>query len=318
MNSQSQPDYATALRAYLKDPDESALKAAYELGRAALDNGTGVTDIIGVHAEALGSILGTSQTAIWTHSISFLVECLAPLEMAHRGFMEANRPSRRSTRTLSCASGSGHASSRRPTMSSKRSPTPFPTTSGPRCGRSMGSASDPRRLRAATRRRQAESLSNGSGPTPPHGAVDRRHAPPGRVSRQKLSPGPIDLGALAEEIVGELRDQQPDRDIEIRIAERLDANADPDLMRIALTNLLSNAFKFTANRSAPRIDFASETRGDEVVYYCVTTVPDSTWPTRQAFPPVRTAAPPSRVPRHRHRPGNRATRHTQARWTGLG
>ena len=62
MNSQPQLDYATALRAYLKDPDESALEAAYELGRAALDNGTGVIDIIGAHAKAFGSILGTSQT----------------------------------------------------------------------------------------------------------------------------------------------------------------------------------------------------------------------------------------------------------------
>ena len=91
MNSQWQLDYATALRAYHKDPDESALEAAYELGRAALHNGTGVIDIVSAHAEALGSIPGTSQTTIWTHSNSFLVECLAPLEMAHRGFIEANR-----------------------------------------------------------------------------------------------------------------------------------------------------------------------------------------------------------------------------------
>ena len=89
MSSQSQLDYATTLRAYLKDPDESTLQAAYELGRAALDNGTGVINIVRAHAEAYGPILGTSQTDIWTHSIAFLVECLAPLEMAHRGFMEA-------------------------------------------------------------------------------------------------------------------------------------------------------------------------------------------------------------------------------------
>ena len=74
MNSQPPPDYASALRAYLNDPDESGLEAAYELGRAALDDGRGVIDIIGLHAEAFGSVLGTGQTAtrIWRNLILVL------------------------------------------------------------------------------------------------------------------------------------------------------------------------------------------------------------------------------------------------------
>jgi light-regulated signal transduction histidine kinase (bacteriophytochrome) len=88
-----------------------------------------------------------------------------------------------------------------------------------------------------------------------------------RVSREQLSRRPVDLSALAKEIVAELREQQPDRDLDIRIADRLVTDADPDLMRIALTNLLSNAVKFTGSQPAPKIDFASETRGEEIVYY---------------------------------------------------
>ncbi len=88
-----------------------------------------------------------------------------------------------------------------------------------------------------------------------------------RISHGELNPGPTDLGALAREIVAELREQQPDRNLDVRIAEGLVADADPDFIRIALANLLSNAVKFTGNQAAPRIDFASETRDGEVVYY---------------------------------------------------
>ena len=88
---QADLDYAANLRAYLEEPDESALAAAYEIGRAAMDSGAGVIDIVGAHAGAVGSILdGSPADAISARSIPFLVECLAPLEMAHRGFMEAN------------------------------------------------------------------------------------------------------------------------------------------------------------------------------------------------------------------------------------
>ena len=88
-----------------------------------------------------------------------------------------------------------------------------------------------------------------------------------RISHGELSPGPTDLGALARQIVAELREQQPDRNLDVRIAEGLVADVDPDFIRIALANLLSNAVKFTGNQAAPRIDFASETRDGEVVYY---------------------------------------------------
>ena len=57
-----------------------------------MDSGAGVIDIVGAHAEAVGSILdGSPADAISARSIPFLVECLAPLEMAHRGFIAANR-----------------------------------------------------------------------------------------------------------------------------------------------------------------------------------------------------------------------------------
>ena len=89
MSSQLGLDYEAALRAYLKNPDESALEAAYELGRVAMRNGTGIIDLVGAHADALRSIRGSSQAATFLRSNAFLIECLAPLDMARQGFMEA-------------------------------------------------------------------------------------------------------------------------------------------------------------------------------------------------------------------------------------
>jgi light-regulated signal transduction histidine kinase (bacteriophytochrome) len=271
MSTQPQPDldYAASLRAYLNDPDESALAAAYALGRAALDNGTGITHVVGTHAEALGPIIGISPAAAMSmRSISFLTECLAPLEMAYQGFMDANRALqslnadleqrvRERTRQLEAANkelGSFAYS----VSHDLRAPV---RAIG---GYSQAILEDYAPLlddagRLALGRLQANAIRMGQ-------MIDGMlHL--ARVSREQLSRRPVDLSALAKEIVAELREQQPDRDLDIRIADRLVTDADPDLMRIALTNLLSNAVKFTGSQPAPKIDFASETRGEEIVYY---------------------------------------------------
>jgi light-regulated signal transduction histidine kinase (bacteriophytochrome) len=271
MTSQSQPDldYAASLCAYLEHPDESSLAAAYALGRAALDNGTGITHVVGTHAEALESIVGISPAAALSmRSISFLAECLAPLEMAHQGFMDANRALQRLNadleervreRTRQLEEANEELRSFAYSVSHDlRAPV-----------RAIGGYSqvvledyaplldDAGRL--ALERLQANAIRMGQM------IDDMLHL--ARVSHEQLRLRPADLSALAKEIVVELREQQPDRNLDIRIADRLIADADPDLMRIALTNLLSNAVKFTGNQPAPKIDFASETRGEEIVYY---------------------------------------------------
>ena len=250
-------DYAANLRAYLAEPDESARAAAYEIGRAAMDNGAGVIDIVGAHAEAVAAILDASPAAISARSIPFLIECLAPLEMAHRGFMEANRTLQERTRQLEEANkelGSFAYSVSHDLRAPLRAIDGFSALvledSSPQLDDDARFAIE--RIRANTSRM---------------GRLidDMLHL--ARISHDELRSCPTDLGGLATEIVAELREQQPDRDLDVRIAECLVADADPDLMRIALTNLLGNAFKFTGNQPAPRIDFASETRDGEVVYY---------------------------------------------------
>jgi len=68
----------------------------------------------------------------------------------------------------------------------------------------------------------------------------------------------VDVGAMAAEVVEEMRAANPERRVDIGISEDMIASADPRLARILLTNLISNAFKFTAKEPAARIEIGSE------------------------------------------------------------
>jgi PAS domain S-box-containing protein len=76
-----------------------------------------------------------------------------------------------------------------------------------------------------------------------------------RVSRQELKRAQIDLSAMAEEALAELREQQPQRTVSWSVAPNLSAQADPVLIKALLDNLLRNAWKFTAEKKDAHIEF---------------------------------------------------------------
>jgi signal transduction histidine kinase len=93
-------EYAGALERYLAEPDETALVAAYELGRKALADGKGVLEMATAHSHAIGSVLPRIPTdGERAHLLDalekFQNEALSPFEMAHRGFHDANLVLRR-------------------------------------------------------------------------------------------------------------------------------------------------------------------------------------------------------------------------------
>lgn len=81
------------------------------------------------------------------------------------------------------------------------------------------------------------------------------------VSRLDLNKDVVDLTNLAGEIARDLAVSDPGRSAQIEVAPGLRASADPRLLRIALENLLSNAWKFTVERSPAAISVGQEMTG---------------------------------------------------------
>lgn len=88
-----------------------------------------------------------------------------------------------------------------------------------------------------------------------------------RATRAEVKRQEVDLSAMVREITGELRRSQPERKVELVIQPGVTANVDPHLIRIAMQNLLSNAWKFTSTHDEARIEFGVSERDGERVYY---------------------------------------------------
>jgi signal transduction histidine kinase len=88
-----------------------------------------------------------------------------------------------------------------------------------------------------------------------------------RVARTEIRLEMSDLGALARSVASELQKTQPDRCVEFQIQESLEAYVDCHLMRIALENLLGNAWKFTSKRKSSCIGFGRTSLGGRPAYY---------------------------------------------------
>jgi signal transduction histidine kinase len=87
-----------------------------------------------------------------------------------------------------------------------------------------------------------------------------------RLGRQPLSKRPIDIRALVDEVLDEVRDEARQPPIDVRIGPLCNASGDPALLRQVFVNLLSNAFKFTRGRASPIVEIACEGRDGERVY----------------------------------------------------
>jgi signal transduction histidine kinase len=74
-----------------------------------------------------------------------------------------------------------------------------------------------------------------------------------RVSRGALRYETVDLAGLARTIADDLAAENPERDVEFLINGVPPVSGDLALLRIAMENLLTNAWKFTGTRQSGRI-----------------------------------------------------------------
>lgn len=88
-----------------------------------------------------------------------------------------------------------------------------------------------------------------------------------KLTRASMRAKSLDMSQLAQVIVGELQVADRLRRANVKIAPNLRAYGDPNLLRVALENLLNNAWKYTSRREQTEIEFGANYENDETVFF---------------------------------------------------
>lgn len=83
-----------------------------------------------------------------------------------------------------------------------------------------------------------------------------------RVTRVEMQRKPVDLSTLASEVLAELQNDEPERRVDCCVEPGIVAQGDARLLRVALENLLGNAWKFTGKTANAKIEFGSKLSAD--------------------------------------------------------
>lgn len=245
---QLEQEYSTALRDCVSGAGEVALAHAYELGRMAAGTGIGVVELAAIHDAALREVLG--EQAPPPEVDQFFAEALSPFEMTHRGFREANERLEAAVRELEAFSYSVSHDLRAPL----RTISAFTQALAEDLRYQLDDKSRDhlRRVLAAAARMNdlIDALLELS-----------------RISRQPLGRHKVDISAVADAVVDELRRRDVTRKLGATIQPGLVAEADGRLVRILFDNLIGNAWKFTAKVPNPHVEIGAEQRGSETVFF---------------------------------------------------
>ncbi|HMN46889.1 MAG TPA: ATP-binding protein [Povalibacter sp.] len=88
-----------------------------------------------------------------------------------------------------------------------------------------------------------------------------------RISRSEMTPRPTNLTQIATEAAATIRDRYPDREVELTIAPDMTVEGDTRLLRIAMENLLDNAWKYSAHADPARVTVGSQQVDRERVFF---------------------------------------------------
>jgi len=246
--AQLEHEYSTALRDCVTGAGEVALTHAYELGRMAAGTGIGVVELAAIHDHALREVLGDSAPP--SEVDQFFAEALSPFEMTHRGFREANERLEAAVRELEAFSYSVSHDLRAPL----RTISAFTQAIAEDLKSQLDDRSRDhlRRVLAAAARMNdlIDALLELS-----------------RISRSQLGRHHVDLSAVAQAVVDDIRRRDDTRTLHATIDPNMTAEADGRLVRILLDNLVGNAWKFTAKVAEPEIAIGATNHCGETVFF---------------------------------------------------
>ena len=78
-----------------------------------------------------------------------------------------------------------------------------------------------------------------------------------RVTKAEMHLETVDLSAMAGQVVAELREREPKRNVVVAIQPNVTVRADSHLLRAVMDNLLGNAWKYTSNKERSEIEFGT-------------------------------------------------------------
>lgn len=88
-----------------------------------------------------------------------------------------------------------------------------------------------------------------------------------QLARSEFQPQQVDLSAIVEGLAIDFRTTEPERQPEVIIAPGVTAVGDLRLLKILMTNLFNNAWKYTAYSASPRIEFGVLNNGPVPVFF---------------------------------------------------
>ncbi len=89
----------------------------------------------------------------------------------------------------------------------------------------------------------------------------------GMINRKEMNWTTVNLTEMANVIIEENRTRDPNRKVECILAGNLLVQGDNNLLRIALENLINNAWKFTSKQVETQIEMGSFQKDNETVYF---------------------------------------------------
>jgi two-component system sensor histidine kinase/response regulator len=88
-----------------------------------------------------------------------------------------------------------------------------------------------------------------------------------RVTRAEMREQEVDLSGLVTLLLDRMREAEPGREVEAKVRPGVTVVADGQLLRIAVENLLENAWKFTGKATGARIEFGQTSVAGEPAYF---------------------------------------------------
>ena len=260
-------EYSSILNSYLEKHDENSLQRSYEFGRKAIESKTTLLFVLELFTQALVNVLKeTSPKSAQTllNSSELLAASLAPFEMTNRGYEDAihnlqSLNDELSQKTSELSEANKEIESFSYSVSHDlRAPLRSIMGFSQILWEDIGYSADPAIRRSAEKimiaAQKMDSLIVGL-------------LNLSKLTRKELIRNEINLSALAEDTISELRNSYPEHKITTIISPNIRAKGDVQLLRVVLMNLLSNAWKFTSKQLQAEVEFGVLNQNGKDIYF---------------------------------------------------